>query len=88
MREAWARPPASGRRADQAGWLSRATDPLNPTRSRAIAVQTTVSFLPRADSARYRAVRRLGAVQAISRTLGGTCASLYSLALPMRGGCR
>jgi hypothetical protein len=47
---------------------------MNPGSSLAIAVQVTVSFLPRAGSALKRAVSRDCAFQAISFILGGTFA--------------
>src|SRR5215212_8457937 len=52
MREGCAWSPASASQADHAGWLSRATDHMKPASSRAIAVQTMVSLLPRAARAR------------------------------------
>ena len=52
MREASAQSPASASRVDHAGRLSRAIDHMNPASSRAIAVHTTVSLLPRAARAR------------------------------------
>jgi hypothetical protein len=54
-----------------AGRTSWATDHMKPTSSRAMAVHTTVVRLPRAARARYRAVSRACAFQAISRTFGG-----------------
>lgn len=75
VRELWPRR-RRGRRWVQVTWASRPTDHMKPTSSRAIAVQTTVVFLPRALRARYRAVSRVCAFQAISRTLGEVCSSL------------
>ena len=71
-----------------AGCTSRATAHMNPASSRAIAVQATVSFLPRAANARNRAVRRDCAFRALSRTLGRPRATRARLRFPNRGGGR
>lgn len=56
----------------QAGGATRPTDHMNPASSRATVVHNTVVRFPVALSLRYRAVRRDGAFQAISRTAGDT----------------
>jgi hypothetical protein len=57
--------PELRRVSGHAGRTSWATDHMKPTSSRATAVHTTVVRLPRAARARYRAVSRACACQAI-----------------------
>ncbi len=69
------RPCAIGDAVDYglAALASLETAHMKPASSRAIAVQTTVVFLPRPLNARYRAVSRVWAFHAISRTFEGAC---------------
>ena len=55
-----------GERAQRAGMVRRAMSHMNAAISRAIAAVTTVGFLPRWISLRYRAVRRDCAFHAMS----------------------
>ena len=87
VRELWtARERGRVRLPAQAGRTSRATAHMNAASSRAMAVQVTVVFLPRATNARYRAVSRLCAFHAISRIVGDTRSSFGSFFAPTRGG--